>query len=334
MVQARLALIFGASLWYVGCGGGTRASVGNGYEEYVCPDPIGKIVREDCSRSALQYQGADFRGSVGAAGIGASASYKENAIREADSLVAMLKEQRVQLCNDFNTCKMTTAEYREEQRGLDESFVALLALKDKMAAMDAEGAAKLLKEISEIRLRTASRGAAAPQAPSAKPVPPKSPSGAGGGLALNPRTVYVLRSKSNGTCLEAASDDSGPSAPARDKPCAPVPDQKWTTSLYSDNAYALRLESKPPGDAGSPAPIRCLDLPHSSGNDGVALQTYKCTGFPNQRWKVVLGDDGTMRVSCVATGHCLTVAEKKGDPVELRSCDGGQRQAWLIDVAQ
>jgi len=95
------------------------------YEEYECPAPIGKIVREDCTKSALQYQGESFEGSVGAMGVGASASYKQSAIREADALVQMLKEQRVSLCNNFNTCKTTVKEYREDQKSLDDSFIAL-----------------------------------------------------------------------------------------------------------------------------------------------------------------------------------------------------------------
>jgi len=143
------------------CASGPGRS-GNGYQEYECPPPIGKIVREDCSRSALQYEGTSFQASAGAAGIGASASYKEDAIRQADALVSMLKEQRVQLCNDFNTCKISVAEYRGDQQRLDDSYVALLALRDKMAQIDAEGAAKLLAEIQRIRMAT--RGGGAPMA--------------------------------------------------------------------------------------------------------------------------------------------------------------------------
>lgn len=155
MRRLHLLGFIGAAL--VACGGGgPGARQGNGYQEYECPQPVGKIVREDCARSALQYDGATFGGSVTAGGIGASASYKETAIREADALVAMLKEQRVGVCNDFNTCKLSVDEYRVEKKQIDDSFVALLALKDKMAQLDAEGASKLLGELQKIRL--ANRG--------------------------------------------------------------------------------------------------------------------------------------------------------------------------------
>lgn len=164
-----VAFGMGSALFALACGG-TLAPGGQtkaDYQEYTCPDPIGKIVREDCSKSALQYQGTSFEGSVGASGIGASASYRQNAIREADSLVQLLKEQRVSLCNNFNTCKLTTKEYRDDQKHLDDSFVALMALKDRMAQIDAEGAAKLLAEIQSIRNGNSAKSSA----PAATPAP-------------------------------------------------------------------------------------------------------------------------------------------------------------------
>ncbi len=152
-VAAALVCVGVAGL--VACGGGAGGpgptSKGQDYQEYECPAPIGKIVREDCSRSALQYEGQSFEGSVGAAGVGASASYRETAIRQAADLVQLLKEQRVALCNNFNTCKLTVAEYRDEQKHLDDSFIALMALKDKMSSMDANGATQLLRELQSIR---------------------------------------------------------------------------------------------------------------------------------------------------------------------------------------
>jgi hypothetical protein len=135
------------------CGGAQgRGSSSQAYEEYQCPPPIGQIVREDCSKQALKYDGAAFQGSVGIGQIGASGAYRDQAIREADGLVQMLKEQRVSLCNDFNTCKLQVSEYRVERGTIDDSFIALLALRDKMAALDARGAAFLLEEIRKIRM--------------------------------------------------------------------------------------------------------------------------------------------------------------------------------------
>jgi hypothetical protein len=168
------AVISGAA-----CGSNTPVKdAGAGYQEYECPAPIGKIVREDCESSKLKYEGESFSGSVGAVGVGASAEYKESAIREADSLVQMLKEQRNQLCNNFNTCKVTVKEYREDQKRLDDSFVALVALKDKMANVDAEGATKLLDQIRSIR-SGAEAGKSAPADPGGAAASPGGKQGAG-----------------------------------------------------------------------------------------------------------------------------------------------------------
>ncbi|MFO0568520.1 MAG: hypothetical protein U0263_22855 [Polyangiaceae bacterium] len=161
------------------CAGGSHGPSDPGYAEYDCPPPIGKIVREDCSRSALRYEGTSFSGSVGVGSVGASAAYSEKAIREADALVAMLKEQRVSLCNDFNTCKMGVPEYRTEQQHIDDSFIALLALKDKMATLDVDGAAKLLAEIRRIRSERGLPGQS-PVDPDAEPEKVASPPFCGG----------------------------------------------------------------------------------------------------------------------------------------------------------
>lgn len=167
MITLRSWVIVSSTAALVSCGGGAGGpgpDQRHKYEEFDCPPPIGKIFREDCEKSALQYQGESFQGSVGAAGVGASAEYRQTAIREADALVQLLKEQRTNLCNNFNTCKLTVPEYREEQELLDDSFVALMALKDKMAAMDAQGATLLLEELRSIRTKAREAKHTAPPA--------------------------------------------------------------------------------------------------------------------------------------------------------------------------
>lgn len=172
--------LIAAVLFVAACGGSgaPAATSGSGYEEYTCPDPIGKIVREDCSRVGLRYDGESFEGSVGVGGVGASASYKQTAIRQADALIELLKEQRVAMCNNFNTCKLTVAEYREDQKRVDDSFIALMSLKDRMSEMDAEGASQLLREIQSIRngvQAVASAQVEEPKAPTQSDVPPTPP---------------------------------------------------------------------------------------------------------------------------------------------------------------
>lgn len=160
-------MVFFVMLSACAASGGTQSTSTDTYQEYTCPDPIGKIVREDCSRIALSYEGDNVEGSVGVGNIGASGSYKREAIREADQLVQVLKEQRVGLCNDFNTCKLTVAEYGAQKRGLDDSYVGLLAIRDRLKDVDAEGAVRLLEQV-----RAMSRGVQGGTAsPSATPEP-------------------------------------------------------------------------------------------------------------------------------------------------------------------
>lgn len=113
----------------IACGAHGSSAVGD-YDEYICPPPIGPIVRENCAASTLRYDGVHFDGAAGFSTFSAKATYQDSAIREADALVAMLKEQRGQLCQNFNTCKLSLSEFRERQRVLDDSYVALLALRD------------------------------------------------------------------------------------------------------------------------------------------------------------------------------------------------------------
>lgn len=176
---AALTAIVAVTAAAASCGGSSTR--GGGYEEYECPQPVGAIVREDCAQTALRYDGVEFSGSVGVAGVAeGSATYKETALRQADRLVAMLKEHRVALCNDFNTCKLTVGEYREEKGRLDDSFVALAALQDRVQQMDAEGAAKLLAEIQSIRSRVGEGRASS------------APGGGGGVLTFGGHRYQVL----------------------------------------------------------------------------------------------------------------------------------------------
>lgn len=156
-------MVFFVMLSACAASGGTQSTSNDTYQEYTCPDPIGKIVREDCSRIALSYEGDNVEGSVGVGSIGASGTYKREAIREADQLVQVLKEQRVGLCNDFNTCKLTVAEYGAQKRGLDDSYVGLLAIRDRLKDVDAEGAVRLLEQVRAMS-RGVQGGAASPSA--------------------------------------------------------------------------------------------------------------------------------------------------------------------------
>src|SRR5687768_1236756 len=62
-------VLFSAVLSACAASGGSQSTSNETYQEYTCPDPIGKIVREDCSRIALSYEGDNVEGSVGVGSI-------------------------------------------------------------------------------------------------------------------------------------------------------------------------------------------------------------------------------------------------------------------------
>ena len=73
-----------------GCGGGS--SPGASYAEYDCGGRIGKIIRDDCSKNAIKYDGTIFGSSVNTPVAGGSVSYRETATREASELVQLLNQ--------------------------------------------------------------------------------------------------------------------------------------------------------------------------------------------------------------------------------------------------
>lgn len=133
------------------------------YQEYECPAPIGRIVREDCSRSELRYDGTETSAKVSVGSAGAEGSYREKALREADDVIAALKEQRSGLCQDFNTCKLTVAEYREDKHCLESTFTAVVALRETAQKVESSSAMDLVDRISS--LRASCRAGSKPTAP-------------------------------------------------------------------------------------------------------------------------------------------------------------------------
>ncbi|EYF00948.1 Hypothetical protein CAP_8896 [Chondromyces apiculatus DSM 436] len=123
-----------------------------GYNAYQCPAPVGEIVREDCSQLGLNYDGVSASGSLDVGGVvGASGEYKQQAIRAADTLIQVLKDQRVALCHGFNTCKMTVAEYRQDQRRIDDTFAFVATITERLKSMSGDEVQAVLRQLNDIR---------------------------------------------------------------------------------------------------------------------------------------------------------------------------------------
>jgi hypothetical protein len=148
------------------CGGQSATGDGAMYREYECPAPIGKIVQEDCSHLGLRYDGVTAKGSAGAAGVAeVSGEYRDQATREANSMIQVLKDQRVALCHDFNTCKLNVTEYRGEQRRIDDTFSMILTLTERLPHMSAAEVQSVLQQLREVRGSAGAASASAPPAP-------------------------------------------------------------------------------------------------------------------------------------------------------------------------
>lgn len=174
-----------ASAAFAACGGAQNPN--SGYSRFDCGGEIGTIVREDCSQSAIKYDGKVFEGSLNTPVGGASAKASDVAVRQASELVQVLNQQASRLCSDFNGCRLTLAEYNAERRRLDDSYVALTALRGQMAQLDAEQATKLLAALSKIRSDTVAKSSSGCPEPIEIPFTKDSPNAPRLGLKGFPR---------------------------------------------------------------------------------------------------------------------------------------------------
>lgn len=164
------------------CGGTGSPSDGAMYREYECPAPIGKIVQEDCSHLGLRYDGVTAKGSAGAAGVAeVSGEYRDQATREANGVIQVLKDQRVALCHDFNTCKLNVTEYRGEQRRIDDTFSMIVTLTERLPHMSAAEVQSVLQQLRDVRSSASAGGHGGPSAPPAPPTPAAGAGEAGAG---------------------------------------------------------------------------------------------------------------------------------------------------------
>ncbi|MCX7943761.1 MAG: hypothetical protein N2746_04565 [Deltaproteobacteria bacterium] len=111
------------------------------YSEYKCPEPIGLIIRENCRENLIKYQAEDI--SIGAKASAvqiatAEGSYKSETkvLQEASEFMQFLKDQQTSLCNDYNTCKLTTHEYKERKDRINKTFTTIYALTKQIRVSD------------------------------------------------------------------------------------------------------------------------------------------------------------------------------------------------------
>ncbi|MFG2630302.1 ricin-type beta-trefoil lectin domain protein [Streptomyces sp. NPDC048473] len=73
---------------------------------------------------------------------------------------------------------------------------------------------------------------------------------------------------------------------------------------------------------------RCIDVPFSRFDDGVALQIWSCSGSAGQKWQ--FAGDGTLRIK----GMCMDVAQASwsdGTTIQLARCNGNPAQQFRLN---
>ncbi len=117
-----LALISSSS--WTGCAGS---------DQYVCPDPIGTIVRDDCDAYKVKYDSMRVNLAAGFSKFKVETSFTDDAIRDPSELIQVMAARMTALCRDFNACHMTPEEYSRRRDELDRTSTAIVALGEQLA---------------------------------------------------------------------------------------------------------------------------------------------------------------------------------------------------------
>ncbi len=119
-----------------------------GTGEYVCPDPIGKIIRDECEVYRTKYETlkVELGASVGPAEIKTALS--KSSLRDPSELLQILAHRTHALCRDFNACRVPPIEYRQRREQTDAIFTAVSAIQTQLKGeLDAASKAKLVQEL-------------------------------------------------------------------------------------------------------------------------------------------------------------------------------------------
>jgi hypothetical protein len=119
--------------------------------EYRCPDPIGKIVRDDCQSYKVKYDSlkVELGFSIGGLSFGVKAG--KNKLRDPSELIQVLMLETMALCKDYNACRVPSADYRRRREAADRKFTAVVAINQQLKGeTDKETKKKLLAKLIEV----------------------------------------------------------------------------------------------------------------------------------------------------------------------------------------
>jgi len=136
-----------------GCGGSqgtTQTAAGAEGGEISCPSPIGTIPRENCADIAEDFGALSVDGAMKIATTSKGSEERIEAIRAAGDLAKRLKERRVELCGQYNACKMTLADHNKEDERLAGLMSSLIKLWDERKFLDSDGVGKLHLQVKAL----------------------------------------------------------------------------------------------------------------------------------------------------------------------------------------
>ena len=154
-----------------GCGGPEPQSPSS-TATLECPAPIGPLQRENCTDVGEDFGALSVAGALKLAGTGPDADQRIEAIRAAGALANALKEERLELCAQYDACKVAPAEHAARDRALSDLMNALIKLWDGRQFGQPDGVARFHQSVLALSVRLGGKRAPsgpAPVAPAAAP---------------------------------------------------------------------------------------------------------------------------------------------------------------------
>jgi len=135
------------------CGGtqtGTQSAADTDGAEISCAAPIGTIPRENCNDISADFGALSVDGALRIASSSKGSDERIEAIRAAGDLAKNLKDRRVDLCTQYNACKMTLAEHNAEDVRLAAVMASLIKLWDERKFLDGNGVNQLHAQVKTL----------------------------------------------------------------------------------------------------------------------------------------------------------------------------------------